>query len=198
MLFKSTSLSIIFIIALLLVKEGACDSYSILSQIPDLELEYYDIEGHSKAELRANMQKFGPKDQFGMARDAYTSWHVSWSWPRKNGKIDFNSTQLSKTLKIIMPRWGADPVKKEDSLLRKEWELYIKKLAEHEFRHASFFLHNVTKIKKKIMKAVAANPKLSFDDANYEAYKVLAKIRKLDKDYDLKTDHGRLEGVTLK
>lgn len=128
-------------------------------------VKYYNIQGVSAAQLKAQMKRKGPKGFW-----AYTQWWVNWS----------GSCQLSVKLTYTFPKWVNNS--KAPKSLRASWKRMIKKLWIHERGHGQ----NGINAAREIEKARCSNP-----------MKIIRKYNSQDKKFDLRTRHGRAQGVKL-
>jgi len=167
----------------------ATDRHAILVQ-------EYKIEGNSRAELRAQLDQLGPKDSLGANRDAYTEWNIAWSWPfLADSKPNFSQTQSRHSITMILPRW--DSANGTDRDLLGQWENYYNALILHELEHVEHAVRNHRDVAEAIRIAAKKNPRLNTKEANKIARDTLAKIRRLDRMLDERTNHGKTQGVNF-
>jgi predicted secreted Zn-dependent protease len=73
----------------------------------DTAIHWYDVEGASARELRAELDRLGPLDAQGRRFDAFTEWAVTWHPPLEHSEqgctIGAVETRLRVT--VTLPRW---------------------------------------------------------------------------------------------
>ena len=157
---------------------------------------YYEVEGDSFSALKQSIAARGPVDQFGVRRDAYTSWHIRWEWPRaSNGAPILKDTIAYADVEVIVPSLSEEA--ELSSSERAEWDRYLAAVLSHEDRHVKLALNMRAKIQKKIRDLVRSTRAVSASRANAIGYRLLEELRKEDQRFDVDTDHGRREGVYL-
>jgi predicted secreted Zn-dependent protease len=164
-----------------------------LAQLPGITLDQSSVAGSSAKEIRAELDRLGPKDLNGAPRDAFTEWKISWRWPTGEKGPDFSRTQVDRKIRITVPRWEGAP--DDAAALRTQWNEYLVALLQHERTHVALVENRYQEVATKISEAYVANSALTVAEAHRIAGEVLAKIRAADREYDQKTKHGKLEGV---
>lgn len=156
--------------------------------------EFYDVEGANLEQLSAALRQKGPRDEDGKGRFAYTDWSVKWGW-RKAGElgVDLNSVKLECKATILLPRLKPATTLSADSI--HAWHAFVERTREHELSH----LRHVELGAPRIIRALADEQRgsgvLTSARANQIAKGIVAEIREMDRHYDARTDHGRLEGT---
>lgn len=143
------------------------------------QINPYRVEGDNLKEVLKNIEKFGPKDHFGISRHAVAAWEIRWSW--KNGIRD---PKVTLKLSLTHPAWDGNCA---------EWGRYMNELIAHEVNHLKFALETAKKVQSTIYSAKG----LSEKELNFRLELLLNENRKLDLQYDLDTKNGRTEGVFL-
>lgn len=141
------------------------------------------------------MRTLGPVDERGKRRFARVNWEVWWDFPSVNGQFDFMRTYTSYKLALIIPEWRAGP--DAEPGLASRWAEYSSKLLAHEMQHVKHLEMHIDLIAPAIAEAARRNPSLTRAEANEIGHSILSRIRKLDREYDRETDHGKKEGVSL-
>jgi len=181
------------LVTLLLMRTAAQPQESGCDKEP--KISPYIVTGTTAEELENSILSNGPVDEQGVRRYAYTAWKVSWSWPfDTEGKPEFEKSTLTCNVNIMIPKW--DPPSNVDTQLRKRWEQLSAAILSHEMNHANKALERAPRIIDNIKAAREANPNFAWDDANRVGFMTLRTIRDLDRSYDLKTKHGKLEGIS--
>lgn len=167
-----------------------------------VKISYYPVSGGTLSELRESVAKSGPIDPEGMRRSARVEWDVRWSWPLEvaqeptEPKARFEKVKCEIEIVVSFPRW-VEQDSSRDPQLRQQWEAFESALAKHEQRHIELALDSFEEPCKQIRRAYAHDPNLSIRQAHKIGQRELARIRAMDRDYDLKTDHGKTEGARL-
>ncbi|RMG39210.1 MAG: DUF922 domain-containing protein [Candidatus Dadabacteria bacterium] len=166
-------------------------------KVANVKIVYYDVKGKSSKELREEILKKGPRDKYeDKGRFAYTSWDVKWHWPKKeDGSPDFLKTTSDYKITVIFPRWVNSENAPEE--LKKRWHDFAVALAMHEKGHIDLFLDHVDEIAESIKATAKNNPEMKARHANRIAHNILRVMQNRDREYDIVTDNGALEGVFL-
>lgn len=163
----------------------------------EARLVYYDVVGKSAAALRHEMSDKGPLDG-GKRFDAYTQWHVKWTFryaPVGHGcRLTTIDTSLDGTIEF--PRWqhGDDA---SPSLVEK-WEKYLTALRTHEdghYAHGVAAENEIEALGQSFQIAGSCNKiAQAFND---QATAISARYAAMDVTYDRATDHGKSQGATF-
>jgi len=132
----------------------------------------------------------------GMAHDAYTKWHVSWSytWQQVNGNYALQSSKVSAAISVTLPQWA--PPKDADKRLVERWQRYITALHRHENGHAVISTQAAREIEKKLQTLPAAPSTEALKDLiERTCQQVLTEARDKEKNFDETTNHGIKEGA---
>jgi predicted secreted Zn-dependent protease len=164
-----------------------------LASIPGVTIDQYSVVGRTAEEVRAELDRLGPKDAEGNPRDAYTEWKVSWRWPATDKGTDFSNTIIDRRVHITLPRWENRVLAAPE--VRSRWNSYLAALVRHEREHVSIVDERAPLIAQEIRSAYESNPQLTVREAHLIAGRVLARIRAADREYDERTRHGHEEGV---
>lgn len=162
-----------------------------LLALPNLKVFYYDIDGGTGAEIRQKLNLRGPKDWRGISRDAHLKWIIGWKWQHdKSGKALFQTTTSHIRFELTFPRITNGP-------MPNGWLKFLALLAKHEYQHAQNALGHYQQIADKIRVASSNNKQFNFKDANLIGEEVLEQIRRIDREYDISTEHGKTEGISF-
>jgi predicted secreted Zn-dependent protease len=164
-----------------------------LTSVPGVTIEQYSVVGRTAEEVRAELDKLGPKDAEGNPRDAFTEWKISWRWPVTDNGPDFSNTIIDRRVHITLPRWENRAL--ADPEARSRWNSYLAALVKHERQHVSIVDERAPLIADEIRSAFQSNPQLTVREAHLIAGRVLARIRAADREFDERTRHGHEEGV---
>lgn len=151
------------------------------------EMVYYDIEGKTEEELRAQLDELGPVDSSGYKGDALAEWVVSWNWPGYGTEnCDLSEAEVSYTVKVVFPRW-MPPEDASNNLVIK-WFNYTYRLAKHEQGHVDYVVANYQIVGEAIKGATC-------ETAEAAAQAALEPLHEFDLDYDRQTGHGATQGA---
>jgi predicted secreted Zn-dependent protease len=158
-----------------------------LVPIPEAKIIYYDIEGVTEEELRAQLDELGPIDSSGYKGDALAEWLVSWNWPGYGSdNCDLSEAEVSYTVEVIFPRW-MPPEDAPNNLIIK-WFNYTYRLAKHEKGHVDYVVANYQSVLEAIKDATC-------ETADRAAESALDPLRAFDLEYDRQTGHGATQGA---
>jgi predicted secreted Zn-dependent protease len=148
---------------------------------------YYDIEGATEEELRAQLDQLGPVDSSGYKGDALAEWFISWNWPGYGtDNCDLSQAEVSYTVKVIFPHW-TPPEDASNNLVIK-WFNYTYNLAKHEQGHVDYVVTNYQIVGEAIKGATC-------ETADAAAEAALEPLRAFDLEYDRQTGHGQTQGA---
>ena len=151
---------------------------------------YYQIEGSTAGELRAQMNQLGPADRLGQ-HDAYTKWYVSWSYPYsiEGGECATGPVEVEVEVTFTLPQW--DPPADASQELMGKWNAYMTALQTHEDGHKDIAIQAGNEI-LQTLEALLAYPTCSELEkaADAAGEGVLDQYRQQETIYDRTTDHG--------
>ena len=161
-----------------------------LSAIPHLSVHYYDVEGKTARQVRAQLNRLGPIDSYEQRHmDAVTLWKFDWTWPgRGTPACDLSSAQVSYRIDLTLPRLAITD--ETPRAVQLKWNIYLNALTEHELGHVNFVVEHAP----DVLAAIKSSSCLTADQA---AHRVLDTITRHDVEYDSETDHGVIQGVHL-
>ncbi len=159
-----------------------------------ITFSYYEVQGNTPAEIERSLQFFGPRDDRGQIRFAYTDWKIRWKWQRTaDKKVDLNSLTLHCSAEIKLPRLVVAP---STSLgLIRAWNDFVERTRQHELAHVKHVELGAPKIRARLREAATLEGALSPSRANVLVGRVIAELRGLDTSYDRRTNHGFTEGT---
>lgn len=161
----------------------------------DTQIKWYDIQGDTEAELRAEMDAKGPEVD-GVRNDAYTRWHVTWRFPYVRSEEGCATGPVTADVRVVvtLPRWLG--YQDESDPLMRRWRKYLEALKTHEGGHRDTGFDAASELGVELS---ALPPQPTCDQAeevaNALAMKILEKYRKADVDYDNETRHGEAQGA---
>ncbi|UCF29272.1 MAG: DUF922 domain-containing protein [Chloroflexota bacterium] len=155
--------------------------------MPEAKIIYYDIEGATEEELRAQLDELGPVDSSGYKGDALAEWTIFWTWPGYGTEnCDLSQAEVSYTVEVIFPLW-TPPDDAPNNLVIK-WFNYTYKLAKHEKGHVDYVAANYQIVLEAIKEATC-------ETADAAAEAAVEPLREFDLEYDRQTGHGATQGA---
>jgi predicted secreted Zn-dependent protease len=161
---------------------------------------YYDIAGFSGPQLRAQMDRRGPRNPTsGRRADASTDWWVA-SRYRYGGSTSgcaVTAATVSLRLKYTYPRWrGWSHARSYFPELASVWVHYLGRLSRHEERHGKIALQGP----RRLSRGLGAFPAYATCSGLERAITtftdtIVRQTNRLQKNYDRRTRHGATEGV---
>lgn len=161
-----------------------------LSGVPHLAVHYYDVEGKTARQVRAQINKRGPIDSYeGRRMDAVTEWKFQWTWPgRGTAKCDLSTARIDYQINMTLPRLVVNA--ETPGAVQLKWSIYLDALVQHELGHARYAAERAPDVLAAIRSATCLT-------ADESAQRILNKITQHDIEYDDETDHGVMEGAHL-
>lgn len=159
--------------------------------------DYYDVDGASAQEIRADLDRRGPTDSHEHRHfDAVTRWRVRWQYTYKPSAAGCEIGTVSTAVDVTysFPRLLANSAAPTD--VRHAFAHYLERLLVHEKGHAQ----NGIDIAKRIENGISAlHAAPSCDSlsaaANGLGRSLITEANRLDIDYDTRTEHGRTQGA---
>jgi predicted secreted Zn-dependent protease len=162
------------------------------------EFRFYDIYPKTKGDIKQELYKRTPIILNGKRFRGDTKWHVNWKfkWKKKKGSCQIYTVNTDLTIQYTMPKISDDfPV---DSGIRSSFDKYYKALLKHEQGHKNSGLYAARDIEKELLSLGEFNNCRRLEKiANNKGKNIIEKYNQRDKDYDQRTDHGRIEGVNI-
>ncbi|MEM8675835.1 MAG: DUF922 domain-containing Zn-dependent protease, partial [Cyanobacteria bacterium P01_G01_bin.67] len=162
------------------------------------KFKFYDIYPQTKSDLGKEMYARTPIVYQGKKYDGYTSWYVNWrfGWRQKNGLCKISSVNTKLDIGYTMPRLPQQY--QVDSTVRNAFDRYYSVLFEHEQGHKDSGLYAAREIERELKSLGSFHNCQKLETAaNQKAHKIIKKYNERDRNYDLQTQHGRLQGVDL-
>jgi predicted secreted Zn-dependent protease len=157
---------------------------------------YYDIEGSTIEELRADMRRKGPKiDGTSFVGEARSP--MRWSWrtePTGGGRCVIREVTVSVNAQITLPRWT--PPAGADTTLVAEWKRFIAALEEHEAGHKDISAKAGSEIARRLRDLSSLCSQLS-TRANDVARTIATRTAEEQRLYDVTTRHGLTQGTSF-
>jgi predicted secreted Zn-dependent protease len=163
-----------------------------------MHTSYYYVDGPSATVLAAQIDQNGPPGADGRRHAGKTRWDVQWKLRHEQHGVTCAMKEVAVAVGIAqtLPKWRSEA--KGAAALKTRWQQFFDALRRHEDGHKG---HGLAAGKEIEVALLAAKPASNCEDlaaaANSAAEAIVKKYRKLDEDYDRKTDHGRSQGASL-
>lgn len=166
---------------------------------PPPTVVYYDLDGSSRAELREQLSRLGPRDP--ISRRIYqgsSEWGYEISYGLREEAdecaVDWVDMQISAT--ITLPRWTR--LEAAPPELRQRWMAFAEAMKRHEYGHYEFGLLMGEELQAAVegMRS-GGGCKVLRKEIDGLSRKLLRKYRELDREYEQRTAHGSEAGVVL-
>jgi predicted secreted Zn-dependent protease len=159
---------------------------------------YYEINGATPGDLRAQMNQFGPTDSNGRRFDGRTDWYINWHYAYEASSSDCKIANAEVDVKITftLPHWN-QPGNISPALVEK-WNKYMAALQKHEDGHKDNAVSSGQEI-LQAFKALPAYPDCDQVKQNVSAtgQRIIKQANQKDLDYDAQTKHGATQGATF-
>lgn len=132
----------------------------------------------------------------GKKFDAYTSWNLSWryQWVGSDGRFTLSRFYTRVKSTITMPDWVDRD--KADAKLVQKWDKYYDALLKHEMGHRQIAIDAANKIHLQLKNiGVFPSGKALAQVADKIANDGLEEARRIEKQYDIETNHGMRDGA---
>jgi len=159
--------------------------------------KYYKVNGLTENELRQSLSKRSPVKEAGKTFDAYTAWNIKWRffWEEKDNHCEINKVNVTLKVNFTLPNWSNKD--KASFALQSKWNKYYQVLVAHENGHKQLGVDSAREIERKLLGLSSSGCKRLEKKANELAQKILAKYKKLEKVYDIDTNHGMNRGAVF-
>jgi predicted secreted Zn-dependent protease len=158
----------------------------------------YDVTGQTSAQLRADLDRLGPRDRSGKRYDAHTTWNIAWAYRFVRGVRGCRASFVTATVDVrqTLPRWreraGAS------APLVQRWQTYELALQEHEDGHRDIAVRAANAAHRALTELPAAPNCDEMDRrANAAGQAILEQHRQQERDYDRTTKHGVTQGAVF-
>jgi predicted secreted Zn-dependent protease len=159
--------------------------------------KYYDVDGETASDIRADLNRHGPTDGTEHRRfDAVTHWHIRWQYEYRDVDAGCRIARVSTKVDIVysFPRLAGGTL--APSALRKAFGGYLDRLLVHEKGHAQTAIDIARRIEDGI-RSLPPAPTCSALGviANELGHALIKEANRLDIEYDARTEHGGTQGA---
>ncbi|MFA6295919.1 MAG: DUF922 domain-containing protein [Patescibacteria group bacterium] len=163
--------------------------------VEEIKTTYYDISGFTAEELNKQMQELGPESTSTERYYAMANYAIDWTLPLKTGN-GCTPVDAEVNIEYIMPKWINYDEASID--MQQKWNTFYALLEKHEQNHGEIAKQEGEKFLQEIKNITNYNSCQEFDDKVYPIQeKYLIELSQLEDAYDVETNHGETEGVTL-
>lgn len=167
--------------------------------LPDIKTHtrYFPVSGHDSASIRRSIQSSGPGGEDGSIYHAQTLKDIQWNyrWTESNSLCRVTQINVSIEVEYLLPRLRTR--EKLSASLRQRWDNYFQALFDHEKQHREYGILAVHELEKELLSIKRSPCTQLHSELSKKAEQVLNKYDRLDKEYDLKTQHGINQGIQL-
>lgn len=169
--------------------------YQVCHAEPAIEVttKYYEVVGSTAATIRANMNKNRSDDY-----DAYTHWHVNWSFDTEqvDDFCEINQVEVTLKIKFTLPHWEADWDTSDE--VEELWDDYYTALIAHENQHKAIAIEAAEEIENALNDLdEERHCKRLKKIANATANEIINDYKEQQVQFDEDTDHGIDDGAVF-
>jgi len=158
----------------------------------------YRISGQTAQALRQEMDWKGPVGAGGRRFDAYTAWRVQWNYRWWESPAECRLTAVTTRLRVTftLPEW--DQYNRGSNKLKQKWDRYYEALLAHEKGHREFGLRAARDIEQVIWGVGRRRTCAQLErEANAAAQATLDRYIRMERQYDIQTEHGAATGAVF-
>lgn len=176
----------------------ACAGAARAEPLSQIGASYYYIDGGSALVLMAQMDKKGPVGIDGRHHPARTKWEVQWRFRHNmhDGVCKMEKVSVIVGVTSSKPRWRGEA--QAPASLRDRWKKLIEAVNRDEAFHKQEALDAGAEIENELnLLAPKDTCKALTDEANRIATEIQGVHQSVSREFDLRTDYGRKNGVSL-
>ncbi len=157
--------------------------------------KYYAIDPRSIDDLLPSLNRASPIQEDGETFHGHTYTHIKWNfrWRSGSNRCWIESVRTEVAVTFTLPQLQNHNVE-----INVIWNQWYPKLLIHEENHKNNGIQTAENIEQSIqnMHAYSSCDELEMR-ANEIGYDYIAKLKKLNDNYDKRTNHGESEGASL-
>lgn len=161
--------------------------------------DYYDIDGLTPADLRAEMKRKGTKWDDGKVYAALTSWDLNYDYDITSvgGRYYLSSIKSDVDIVVTLPRLVHSA--KPSQQLALSWSSYIENLTLHELGHRDIAVDIAQEIYRTLASIGSSASRYQLDaEARKQVKEKLKRLKQAQVEYDVETHHGKSQGAVLR
>ena len=159
---------------------------------------YYDICGLCEKDLQCDLKSKCIKWTDGKKYDSVTSWKMKRDYNRNSTAGACSVEAFTVTVEVVfdLPRWKhADDASRE---LVDKWDRYMKNLITHENGHRDLAVAAAADISRDVAELAPISTCGELDRRIDNLSRIrMNKLVEEQKEYDIKTEHGRKQGAVF-
>jgi predicted secreted Zn-dependent protease len=162
----------------------------------DIDYDYYRVDHYSGEGLKDAMTEATPYFEDGERMHGNTKWDIRWNFRYgNNGGGDCRITEVDVDLTIVV---GLPQLSTHDRRARERFDRYMVNLNRHEQTHVRIARDGAYQIDRALL-SMRAEPNCDQLErrANQTANRLVNDVKRAQRQYDKRTDHGRTEGAWL-
>jgi predicted secreted Zn-dependent protease len=160
--------------------------------------QFYDIDGTTPDELRAQMKRNGTTWNDGKVYAALTTWDIRYHYDitHKNGKYQLSEIGTEVDIVFHLPKLVPSPGTPDH--LSMSWNTYLGNLKTHEVGHRDLAVRIGEEIYQALASLESSSDKKELDRSAQVLIKAKFKtLKQVQIDYDAETHHGVKQGAVL-
>ncbi|WP_340268450.1 DUF922 domain-containing protein [Sphingobium mellinum] len=177
------------ILTILPIPNAAAQQPTAFSGLPNVSIEYYDVEGFTTEAINASLQAHALTMPTGEKAYGGTQYAFNYTFRRSLAKPCKVDASVVFRARVILPRL-VNPTSVPEGIL-KRWQSFMTGLETHEAGHARIAFDQSSQIAAAIMTAGCGNERTSAEAA-------IMEIGPLQQAYDARTRHGITQGAELR
>lgn len=161
-------------------------------------IQYYDIDGITLADLLAQMKLNGTKWNDGKVYSALTSWNIRYDYDITllDGRYYISSIKTDVDIVFQLPRLVSSA--RTPATLTDAWKTYIWNLTKHEDGHRDIAVSTGQEIYQILASIGSFTSGTELDAEARRLVKAkLQRLKEAQMEYDAETHHGKTQGAVL-
>jgi len=161
--------------------------------------DYYEIDGKTSDELRAQMKQHGTAWNDGKVYAALTTWDIRYHYDIDSAGGRYALSAVSTDVDIVFHLPKLITSAKTPEQLVSSWDSYFRNLKTHEFGHRDIAVAICREICQALNSLGSSSSKSELDHEAQDLIKAkFQKLRETQIQYDLETRHGKNQGAVLR
>lgn len=162
-----------------------------------LETTYYPVTGHDLPTIYHSLENSGLSSEGLGTYHAHTQWNIQWGYRWIESAQRCSLTQVNVDIKITYLLPQLQTYDSVDESVRKSWDRFYQALLRHEEHHKEYGIRAARELESVLLGARPDSCLGLKNKLDAMAREVIDKYDRLEKDYDIRTNHGVNEGVVL-
>lgn len=144
------------------------------------------------------MQNHGPLGKNGKRYHAYTRWDLKWNYrwiQQGHSQCSLSNVEVSIDIEYLLAELAA--AEKLTPEYKSQWNDYYQALFRHEQQHKNFGVSAARELEQALLQVRSLPCSTLENHLSDIARDILQKYEQLEKDFDIRTNHGANEGIRL-